>query len=163
MAFMVPMEPAAPGWLMMTIFAPSASSSSPAATRVTWSVAPPAAHGTMMLMGLFGFHCACAEAARASAAAATAVFSILMSVSLVLLRQVSQHERGHVLQALGLAARGQQVALENGRQRMPVAQVEVAQAGDRNVQLHRIHAAPELPGARAALQQVAQHGDQRRV
>ena len=43
-------------------FWPSAFSISAAVTRVTWSVEPPAAHGTMIVMGFVGFHC-CADAA----------------------------------------------------------------------------------------------------
>ena len=62
----MPIEPDAPGWLTMTIFWPSAFSISAAVTRVTWSVEPPAAHGTMMVIGLVGFHC------WAAAGAATA-------------------------------------------------------------------------------------------
>ncbi len=63
------MEPAAPGWLTTTIFWPSTFSSSAAVTRVTWSVEPPAAQGTIRLMGLLGFHCAWAVALNASTAA----------------------------------------------------------------------------------------------
>src|SRR5262245_15125198 len=57
----------------MTIFCPSAFSSSAAVTRVTWSVEPPAAHGTMMVIGFVGFHCAAApnDTAASTAAAAT--------------------------------------------------------------------------------------------
>ncbi len=36
-------------------------------TRVTWSVEPPAAQGTMIVMGFSGFHCAAAGAATTSA------------------------------------------------------------------------------------------------
>ena len=49
---------------MMT-FWPSAFSISAAVTRVTWSVDPPAAHGTMIVMGFVGFHVACASAGAA--------------------------------------------------------------------------------------------------
>jgi hypothetical protein len=56
MALRVPIEPDAPGWLTTTIFWPSAFSISAAVRRVTWSVEPPAAHGTMMVIGFSGFH-----------------------------------------------------------------------------------------------------------
>src|SRR5262245_25362607 len=140
MAFIVPIEPAPPGWLMTTIFVPSASSSSPAATRVTWSVAPPAAHGTMMLIGFVGFHCACAAAAVASSAVAAMVLSASMSPPPGLLRKISEHELGHVLQPVRLVACRQQVALEDRRQRMPVAEIEITERRDRDVELHRIDA-----------------------
>ena len=55
MALRVPIEPDAPGWLTTTTFWPSAFSISAAVTRVTWSVEPPAAHGTMMVIGFSGF------------------------------------------------------------------------------------------------------------
>jgi hypothetical protein len=42
--------------LTITTFWPSAVSISAAVRRVTWSVAPPAAQGTMMVMGRSGFH-----------------------------------------------------------------------------------------------------------
>src|SRR5258706_7844784 len=157
---MVPIEPAPPGWLITTILVPSASSSSPAATRVTWSVAPPAAQGTMMLIGFVGFHCACAEHATASAAAVTTAFTAFMAPPPCSFRKVSQHERGHVPKALGLAARGQQVALENGRQRVAVAEIEVPERRDRDVELHRVDVAAEFAFARAALEQVLQHRHQ---
>jgi hypothetical protein len=60
---LVPIEPDAPGWLTTTIFWPSTFSISAAVMRVTWSVEPPAAHGTIRLIGLVGFHCAHAGAA----------------------------------------------------------------------------------------------------
>ena len=49
----------------MTTFWPSAFSISAAVTRVTWSVEPPAAHGTMIVIGFVGFHVACASAGAA--------------------------------------------------------------------------------------------------
>ena len=52
----------------MTTFWPSAFSISAAVTRVTWSVDPPAAHGTMIVIGFVGFHC-CADAAGATVSA----------------------------------------------------------------------------------------------
>ena len=61
MALLVPIAPDAPGWLMMTMDCPSGPSSSDATTRVTWSVEPPAAHGTMRLMGRVGLQPACAR------------------------------------------------------------------------------------------------------
>src|SRR5690606_32770749 len=51
---------------------PSAFSSSPAVTRVTWSVEPPAAQGTMIVIGFVGFHSAEAGMASDSAASAAA-------------------------------------------------------------------------------------------
>ena len=51
----MPIEPDAPGWLTITTFWPRCFSSSAAVMRVTWSVEPPAAHGTMIVTGLFGF------------------------------------------------------------------------------------------------------------
>ena len=68
----MPIEPDAPGWLTMTTFWPSAFSISAAVTRVTWSVEPPAAHGTMMVIGFVGFQVACAEAGAAASASAAA-------------------------------------------------------------------------------------------
>jgi hypothetical protein len=65
------MDPEAPGWLTITTFCPSAFSISAAVTRVTWSVEPPAAHGTMIVIGLLGFQVACAQTAGAAIARAT--------------------------------------------------------------------------------------------
>src|SRR5580693_1683132 len=57
------MAPDAPGWLMMTMVWPSDFASSEAVTRVTVSVEPPAAQGTIRLIGRDGFHAApCARA-----------------------------------------------------------------------------------------------------
>src|SRR5437870_13778981 len=78
------MAPDAPGWLTMTIVWPSCFSISAAATRVTWSVEPPAAHGTMRLIGRVGFHCAIAGVARANAATAGAVAGVNWRLRLVL-------------------------------------------------------------------------------
>jgi hypothetical protein len=66
-AFLVPTEPDAPGWFRITTFWFSAFSSSAAVTRVTWSVEPPAAQGTMMVIGLFGCHWAWAAPAASEA------------------------------------------------------------------------------------------------
>jgi hypothetical protein len=52
---LVPIDPEAPGWLTTTIVWPSTFSSSAAVTRVIWSVEPPAAHGTIRLIGRVGF------------------------------------------------------------------------------------------------------------
>src|SRR5580704_5118103 len=54
------MAPEAPGWLMMTMVWPSDFSISPATSRVIWSVEPPAAHGTIRLIGRVGFQSAAA-------------------------------------------------------------------------------------------------------
>ena len=51
----MPIDPEAPGWLTMTIVWPSTFSSSAAVTRVIWSVEPPAAQGTIRLIGRVGF------------------------------------------------------------------------------------------------------------
>src|SRR3954468_14313884 len=56
-----------------------------------------------------------------------------------------------------------QVAAEDARERVPVREVEVALAGDRYVELHRIDAAAEKPLALTAPQDGAQRVDQRRV
>jgi len=64
-----PIEPEPPGWLTTTTVWPSAFCSSPATTRITWSVEPPAAQGTMMLIGRSGFQSASAGPARAAPAA----------------------------------------------------------------------------------------------
>src|SRR5262245_28221107 len=76
----------------MTTFCPSTFSSSPAVMRVTWSVEPPAAHGTMTVIGFVGFHCAAAphETATSATTAATRtkrrarciVFLLLLEVDL---------------------------------------------------------------------------------
>jgi len=80
-AALVPMEPAPPGWLTMTMRWPSAPSISEAASRVTWSVAPPAAQGTMMVTGLVGFQVAWAMArAGARQAAASSVVRVVFGM-----------------------------------------------------------------------------------
>jgi hypothetical protein len=56
----------------MTMVWPRIFSSSAAVTRVTWSVDPPAAHGTMRLTGRSGFHSSAAAAGRAATAIAAA-------------------------------------------------------------------------------------------
>src|SRR5258708_33228401 len=115
---------------MITIFAPSASSSSPAATRVTWSVAPPAAQGTMMLIGLDGFHCACAENAAASAASATSnLHSCMAFLPVYLFCQITQYQLGHGPRTLRLGARAQDVAREDSRHRTPAAHLRKAPPG----------------------------------
>ncbi len=70
----VPVEPDAPGWLRITTFWPSASESSPATTRVTVSVEPPADHGTMIVTGSLGFQ-SCATAGPATRKAAVAAMN----------------------------------------------------------------------------------------
>lgn len=52
--------------------------------------------------------------------------------------QVAQHQVGHVRQPLDPGLRPQQRAVEDRRQGVVVAQVEVGQTGDRDVQLHRV-------------------------
>ena len=59
---------------MMTFWS-SDFSISAAVTRVTWSVKPPAAQGTMMVIGFVGFHC-CADAAAATVSATTAAIPV---------------------------------------------------------------------------------------
>src|SRR5688572_11571374 len=67
-ALFVPMEPDAPGWLTITTFWPRCFSSSAAVMRVTWSVEPPAAQGTMIVTGLEGFQfCAWTPVAASTA------------------------------------------------------------------------------------------------
>ena len=66
----------------MTTFWPSTFSISAAVTRVTWSVEPPAAQGTMMVIGLVGFHC-CAEAAGATVSARSAAIPVTNNVRLL--------------------------------------------------------------------------------
>ena len=61
---------------MTTMVWPSTFSSSAAVTRVTWSVEPPAAHGTIRLIGRVGFH----SAADADVAPATATMPRAESV-----------------------------------------------------------------------------------
>jgi hypothetical protein len=60
---------------MITTFWPNASVNSPASTRVTVSVEPPADHGTTMETGPSGCHSACASGALTTMAdtAATAL------------------------------------------------------------------------------------------
>ncbi len=63
--------------MTITTFWPSVFSISAAVTRVTWSVEPPAAQGTMMVTGREGFHsCARAGAPSAARAAAKAMLRI---------------------------------------------------------------------------------------
>src|SRR5690606_1872770 len=50
------MAPEAPGWFTTTTSTPSASARMGAVTRVTWSVDPPAPHGTIRLIGRSGCH-----------------------------------------------------------------------------------------------------------
>ena len=68
----MPIEPDAPGWLTITTFWPSAFSISAAVMRVTWSVEPPAAHGTMIVIGREGFQLACACTVSGTASVANA-------------------------------------------------------------------------------------------
>jgi hypothetical protein len=60
---------------------------------VTWSVAPPAAHGTMIVIGLVGFHWACAAigTANVSATAKDAASDLLryIDIGVSSLRSVS--------------------------------------------------------------------------
>src|SRR2546425_10654288 len=56
-----------------------------------------------------------------------------------------------------------QIAAEDPRQRIAVAEVEVAFAGDRDVELPRVAALAEPPAALAAREHAAQRLDQRRV
>jgi hypothetical protein len=70
--------------LTTTIFWPSTFSSSAAVTRVTWSVEPPAAQGTIRLIGLVGFQfwaCAAPASANANAAAAQRVRKVRACMS----------------------------------------------------------------------------------
>ena len=86
----------------MTTFCPSAFSISEAVTRVTWSVEPPAAHGTMIVMGFVGFHC-CAVAAgaiasiRAVAIPVTINVRLLRSMTLLLARRCGWAEKARRL------------------------------------------------------------------
>ncbi len=83
-ALLLPMEPEAPGWLTITTFWPSVFSISAAVTRVTWSVEPPAAQGTMMVMGRSGFHCwASTGPPSAASAAAKAMLRIKVRFCMV--------------------------------------------------------------------------------
>ena len=66
-------------------------------------------------------------------------------------------------QALRHGLGGSQVTAEDGRQRMAVGQVEVAERGDRDVQLHRVDAVAEQAFAAPALQDRIEHLHQRRV
>ena len=66
-------------------------------------------------------------------------------------------------QSFHLGLGGQQVALEDGGQRVAVAEVEVRQAGDRDVELHRVHAGAKQAGLVTALQHVGQRGHERGV
>ena len=50
--------------------------------RVTWSVEPPAAHGTMMVIGLVGFHSAEAGMANDSAAPAAAAYNARLIIGI---------------------------------------------------------------------------------
>src|SRR5262247_3077229 len=108
----------------------------------------------MMLIGFVGFHCACAAIAVAKSAVAAMVLSASMSPPPGSLRKIPEHELGHVLQPVRLVTRRKQVALEDRRQRVPVAQVEIAERGDRDVELHRIDAVAKLAIARTSLKQV---------
>ena len=66
-----------------TIFWFRCFSISAAVTRVTWSVEPPAAQGTMMVMGLLGCHCAWPRPLAASSSGAAAAGEGSESVSCV--------------------------------------------------------------------------------
>ena len=82
-AALVPIEPDAPGWVTTTTSVPSASSRIGATTRVTWSVEPPADHGTMILIGRSGSHVwaeTAPEAMTANAAVETASFKKVVCI-----------------------------------------------------------------------------------
>ena len=80
-ALFVPIEPDAPGWLTITTFWLRCFSSSAAVIRVTWSVEPPAAQGTMMVMGFDGFQlCACTGNVRSTAIRSKNLFMLTSSV-----------------------------------------------------------------------------------
>src|SRR5688572_16640045 len=128
-ALFVPIDPDAPGWFTITTFWPRCFSSSAAVMRVTWSVEPPAAHGTMIVTGFEGFQF-CAWAAVATAAA--------MNTNNVRFISPPQCVENHVCDMPGARSKGarrHQVALEDARQRIAVAEIEIAFAGDRDIEL----------------------------
>src|SRR5437667_1699843 len=63
----------------------------------------------------------------------------------------------------GEGARRHEIAIEDARQRVAVGEIEVALAGDRDVELHRVYARAKEPLALAAAQNGAQRLDQRRM
>src|SRR3954465_3231873 len=84
MALRVPIDPDAPPWFTTTTFCPSAFSISAAVTRLTWSVDPPAAQGTISVIGFSGFPGEfCADAAPVSAS--TAAVAMVMMRGIVVL------------------------------------------------------------------------------
>ena len=106
----------------MTTFWPSAFSISAAVTRVTWSVEPPAAHGTMIVMGFVGFHVACASAGaaiaaeRMAAAPAASQLRLLWFMALLLARFSSRRRvAGAHFRAGGRLAAASLLPLQPGR------------------------------------------------
>src|SRR5438093_3749861 len=65
--------------------------------------------------------------------------------------------------APGEGARRHEIAVEDARQRVPVAEIEVALAGDRDVELDRVDALAEKALGLAFAQHRAQGLDQRRM
>ena len=77
--------------------------------------------------------------------------------------QVAQHPVRHVREALEPGLGRHQVPVEDRRQGVVVAQVEVGDAGDRDVELDRIDAGPEQAALGASLQDVRNGGDEGRM
>src|ERR1700752_1712269 len=124
--------------------------------RVTWSVEPPAAHGTMIVTGFEGFQlCAWTGAAINAANSKSTCF---MSLPQCVEKHVCDMPR-----APGECARRHKVAVEDARQRIAVAEIEVPLAGDRDVELHRIDALAEHALGLAPAQHIAQQRNQVRV
>src|SRR5688572_2724464 len=155
-ALLVPIEPEAPGWLTITTFWPRCFSSSAAVMRVTWSVEPPAAQGTMIVTGFDGFQFW--EYAGSAASTPSNNRNFFMSPP----QCVENHVRD-MPRTPGKGARRHQVALEDARKRIAVAQVEVPLAGNRDVELHRVDPAAEQPLRLAPAQHVAQQRHQVRM
>ena len=78
-------------------------------------------------------------------------------------RRRSRGRRRDVRQALVLRRRRHQLAAEDGRQRVVVGEIEIGQAGDRDVELHRIDPRLQLAAPFAAREHVGEDLDQGRV
>src|SRR6185369_4155365 len=77
--------------------------------------------------------------------------------------QIAQHDFDHVGKVGGSLPWRHQVAPEYRGKRVSVGKIEAAQAGDHDVEAHWIHIAPEYAGVRPALEQPADHLEQRRA
>src|ERR1700712_5066301 len=77
--------------------------------------------------------------------------------------EIAIHQRLDMGQARRLRARRHEIAAEDRRQRVAVGQVEIAESGDRYIELHGIDTLAEVAAARASLEDFGKRGNQRRM